>query len=244
MTTQRAHAGSVTLVLLLLVLVMMACSGARAQYYEEREFKSRDTRFVYAGVLQRNFVPRGSNNAPDSSRIDYTRLMPMIGFRQGAVDIYVGYTKFDQHGKSNAAIVVGTVVATEFPVSGRGRTSALMMPLMFAADFTKAESGGPERDNFNIASLGLGAGLTYRLSLESVDFSLHAGELFQYATQGLSVGSGFSAATLADATVILRDIGFEGLTLGYRFRLQTWAMSDTRFDYRSVAHGPYIGVLF
>ena len=188
-------------------------------------------------------APTGSNAAPDSARIDYNRLMPMIGFRQGSVDIFIGYTKFNQRGKSNAAIFVGTVVSTEFPVSGR-RGSTLIVPLMFAADYTKAESGGPERDNFNIASLGLGAGLSYRLSTDVLDFSIRAGELFQYATEGLSVGSGFSAATVADASLVLHEVVLNGLALGYRFRYQTWSMSEARFNYKTVSHGPYLGILF
>ncbi len=224
-------------------LLAMGLVQARAQYYEEREYKPPDARYIYVGAMQRDFAPRGSNTSPDSTTISYNKLMPMIGFRQGPVDLFIGYTKFDQHGKSNTTIFVGTVVSTEFPISGR-RGNALVVPLMFAADYTKAESGGPERDNFNIASLGLGAGLAYRLSTQTVDFSVQAGELFQYATQGLSTGSGFSAATLADASLVLHEIVLGGLAFGYRFRYQTWSMSDAKFDYRAVSHGPYLGVLF
>lgn len=198
---------------------------------------------MYIGAMQRNFAPRSSNTASDSTRISYDKLMPMIGFRQGPVDIFVGYTKFDQNGNSKATIFVGTVVSTELPVSGR-RKSALVVPLMFAADYTKAESSGPQREDFNVASLGLGAGLKYQLSTSSVDFSVHAGELLQYSTEGFSIGSGFSASTLADASLVLRDILFSGIALGYRFRYQTWAMSDAQFNYRVVSHGPYLGILF
>jgi hypothetical protein len=242
-TYRSARTESFSLLPVLAVLVALGHVGARAQYYEEREYKSQEVRYVYLGAMQRDFSPSSSNTAPDSARIKYTKLMPMIGFRQGLVDLFIGYTKFDQHGKSNTALFVGTVVSTEFPVLG-SKSNALLMPLMFAADYTKAESGGPERENFNIASLGLGAGLTYRLSTQSVNFSLHAGELVQFATQGLSTGSGFSAATLAEASLVLREIVLQGIALGYRFRYQTWSMSDTQFNYRAVSHGPYLGVLF
>ncbi len=224
-------------------LVVLGRSEARAQYYEEREYKPVEARYIYVGATRRDFAPQGSNTAPDSTRISYEKLMPMIGFRQGAVDFFFGYAKFDQRGQSNTTILVGTVVSTEFPVAGQ-RDNALVLPLMFAADYTQAESGGPERENFNIASVGLGAGLTYRLSTESLDLSIHAGELLQYASQGLSTGSGFSAATLGDASLILHEIVLDGLALGYRFRYQTWSMSDTQFNYRSVSHGPYLGLLF
>ncbi len=229
--------------LLLAFSTVMISAPARAQYYEEREYEPAETRYIYAGFMQRNFSPLGSNTAPDSSAISFNKLMPMIGFRQGPVDIFVGYTKFDQRGESNDAIFVGTVVSTELPISG-GRNSGLRFPLMFAADYTKAASGGPSRDDFNIASLGLGAGLAYRLSSKDVDFSVHVGELLQYATQGLSTANGFSAATLADASLILRGVLFEGIAFGYQFRYQTWSMSDEKYNYKAVAHGPYLGILF
>lgn len=224
-------------------LLALGRGAATAQYYEEREFRPVESRYIYLGVMQRDFQPRGSNSAPDSARIGFTKAMPMIGFRQGPVDIFVGYTKFDQRGKSNDAIFVGTVVSTEFPVSGR-KGNGLAVPIMFAADYTKAASGGPQRDDFNIASLGLGVGLKYQFSTESLTFTAHAGQLFQYSTEGFSIGSGFSAATLADASLILREVVLEGIALGYRFRYQTWSMSDARFNYRAVAHGPYLGILF
>ena len=243
MARQRTLMCGLSAMAVLVGLLTVGPAGARAQYYDEREYRPLEVRYFYLGAMQRYFAPTGSNAAPDSARIDYNRLMPMIGFRQGSVDIFIGYTKFNQRGKSNAAIFVGTVVSTEFPVSGR-RGSTLIVPLMFAADYTKAESGGPERDNFNIASLGLGAGLSYRLSTDVLDFSIRAGELFQYATEGLSVGSGFSAATVADASLVLHEVVLNGLALGYRFRYQTWSMSEARFNYKTVSHGPYLGILF
>jgi hypothetical protein len=244
MTARRTQAQRFSLLLVLAALFGPGRSESHAQYYdEERPYRPLEARYIYAGAMARDFAPRSSNNAPDSATIRYTELMPMIGFHQGVVDVFFGYTRFDQHGKSNATIFFGTLVSTDVHLSG-GKSSTLLLPLLFAADYTKAESGGPERDNFNIASVGLGAGLKYRLSTEGFEFSVHAEELAQYSIEGLSTGSGFSAATLADASLIVRDIVLDGLVLGYRFRYQTWSMSDERFDYRAVSHGPYLGVLF
>jgi hypothetical protein len=230
-------------VMTLAALFAIGFTPARGQYYEEREYRPTDTRYIYLGAMKYDFAPRSSNTAPDSMRINCNKLMPVIGFRQGPVDIIVGYTRFDQRGNSNAAIFVGTTVSTELPIAGR-RGSALVVPIMIAADYTKAESGGPQREDFNVASVGLGAGLKYQLSTESVDFSVHAAEVLQYATEGFSVGSGFSAATLGDATLVLREVILNGIALGYRFRYQTWSMSDAQFNYRAISHGPSIGILF
>jgi hypothetical protein len=240
MTHRPAH---MEILVLLAPLLVLMHATARGQYYEEPEFRPSEARYLYAGAVRQDFSPRGSNAAPDSERIHYAKVMPMIGFRQGPVDLFFGYTKFNERGKSNTAMFLGTVISTELRMSGQPG-SAFAIPLMVAADFARAESGGPERENFNIASFGLGVGLTYRVAAPGLDFSVRAGELVQFASQGLSTGTGFSAATLADASLILREIVLNGLALGYRFRYQTWSMSEERFNYQAVSHGPYLGILF
>jgi hypothetical protein len=65
------------------------------------------------------------------------------------------------------------------------------------------------------------------------------------AVEQLNARTGFSGAVVADAAALVRGLGLgEGLVLGYRFRLQTWSLSDPRFNYRALAHGPYLGVAF
>jgi hypothetical protein len=230
-------------VLLAGAMVLLAAAG-RTQYLEPREYENPEYRIASAGVFWRDFAPRGSNPAPDSVAIRYNRVMPFVGFRQGLVDIVFGYTTFSQHDVSRTAIFVGTTISSELPLAG-GRSSALLLPLLIGADYTKAEAGGPERQSFNIASVGLGTGLKYRLVTRAVDASLLAAAIAHYAIEGLSTGTGFSGVVTVEAGAVFRTIGIgEGLALGYRFRLQTWSMSDPVFNYRAVSHGPYLGVAF
>jgi hypothetical protein len=211
---------------------------------EPREYESADLRVASAGVFWRDFSPRGSNTAPDSVAIRYNRLMPFIGFRQGLFDVSFGYTTYSQRGVSRAALFLGTTVSQELVLTG-SRSGALLLPLLLSADFTKAEAGGPERESFNIASVGLGTGLKYRVVSRAVDASISAAGIAHYAIEGLSTGTGFSGVVALDASALFRTIPIgEGLALGYRFRLQTWSMSDPKFDYRAVSHGPYLGVAF
>lgn len=233
-----------TLLLTLPACLVLFLSPARGQYDDPREYEPSDVRYITAGVAQRDFSPRSSNSLPDSLAIGYTRWMPMISFKQGPVDIQFGYTTFRLHGESRASIFFGAVISNELPLSGK-RPAALVLPVLLAADFTKSEGTGFERENFNIASVGIGMGLKYRHNGERVDFSLSAVEVFHYSSEGFSTGTGFSAATLGEALVLMRDVHvLDGLALGYRFRLQTWAMSNSKFNYRAVAHGPFIGLLF
>lgn len=217
---------------------------ALAQYYEEREYRPVEARYISIGFMNREFTPKASNILPDSARIHYNRIMPVVSFRQGSGELMFGYTTYELFGGSKSTIFFGGRFGGEVPIAGR-RPFMLLFPLQVAADFTKAEGVGPSREDFNIASVGIGAGLKVRYFTSSVDFSFGAEELVQYSTEGIGVGNGFSAATVGDMVVLLRDFGpFEGTVIGYRFRLQTWSMNENKFNYRSVSHGPYIGLMF
>jgi hypothetical protein len=230
---------------MLVVVCGIVGATARAQYYDPREeAPPAEARFVYGGAMWREFSPLPANSLPDSAAIRFTRVMPLVGFRAGLVDMYFGYTTYMNGGQSRSAIVFGGTVGGEYVALG-GRPGALLVQLMLAADFTKVESGGPQREDFNVASVGLGMGLEYRYRARTMLFWVRAGVIAQYATEGFSTGSGFSPAVAAESMLCLRGIGpFDGIALGYRFRLQTWSMSNAALDYRSVFHGPTLGVMF
>ncbi len=229
---------------LCLVALGLYLPPARAQYMEPRDYEPFNLRVVSAGILQRDFRPRGSNPAPDSAAIRYTRLMPVLGFRQGPVDILFGYTTFTQGGASRSSIFLGTTISQDLILSG-GRRGGLVLPLLIGADYTKAETSGPERESFNVASLGLGTGLKYRMVSSALDLTIMAGAIAHYAIEGWSIGTGFSGAVVLEASSIIRSVRIgEGLALGYRFRLQTWSMSHAALNYQTVSHGPYLGIAF
>ena len=231
-------------ILFVIGLLCGASFTAHAQYYDDREFGSPANRYISAGFMQRDFQPRSSNPNPDSLAVRYDRTMPMIGFRQGNFDISFGYAGYTLHGRSRSTIFFGASFANEFPVTGRERTG-LLIPLLISVDYTKAESAGPSRENFNIASGGIGAGLKFRHHASNLDFWLQAVEIAHFSTEGFSAGYGFSAATVGEAVLLLpRTLVFDGVALGYRFRLQTWSLNENRFNYRSFSHGPFVGVLF
>lgn len=227
-----------------LFLCCIAAPAAHGQYYETREDRRPEGRYLSAGILRDEFVPRPNNTLPDSAAARFTALMPMLAFRQGPVEIYLGYTRFDEHGASRSAIVFGTQITNDV-VLGGSRSGGLVLPLMIAADYTKVESGGPQRDDFNLATLGLGAGLKYRLVTPNAEFWIQGLQVFHVAFQGIAAGTGSSLASVGEAGLLLPRVPIgEGVVLGYRIRLQTWSLNDDRFNYRLVYHGPSIGILF
>lgn len=218
-------------------------SPVHAQYYE-RPYEHASYRFVHAGFFARDFEPRGSNTAPDSLRIAYHRFMPTIGFRQGAVDVTFGYTRFSLRGQSKAAILAALGVGSEFPLLF-SRPHALLVRVTVSGDYTRSDNTGGEKETFNVGSAGIGVGLRYRAVGKDVDFSLSAVEAVHLSFEAFSTGMGFSAATLGEALILLRAVPIaDGLAFGYRFRYQTWNMGNAAFDYCSLSHGVFVGVLF
>jgi hypothetical protein len=222
----------------------MAAGQAGAQYYDRPTYEPFSSRFAYAGISVVDFAPRSSNTLGDSLALRFIRIMPLIGIRQGLVDILFGYTRFDQNGTTRPAIFLGTTVATEFLLTGR-TGNALLLPLLLAADFTRADAGGLERDNFNVGSVGIGAGLRYRTRAEALQFSIGIVQVVQFSFEGYSTTSGSSFATIGEAVLNWNDaLVADGVVLGYRFRYQTWSMRNASSDYRSLSHGPFVGVMF
>ena len=233
------------LFLAVLAFECVVSSAVWAQYDLDRDYEAPGDRFVSAGFVWRDFQPRTSNPSPDSVAIRYTHVMPMIGFRQGLVDLTFGYTGYTLHGRSLSSVFFGATVANEFPLAGRRSRTAILIPVMISADYTKAESPGGSREDFNVASVGLGAGIKLRYQTRDLLFWVQAAEGFHFSSEGFRADNGFSAATTGEAVLLIRQAPvLDGLAVGYRFRLQTWSLSESRLNYRSLSHGLFVGVLF
>ena len=229
---------------LLLWLSLLLAGRAAGQYYDRPYYEPFSARFAYAGVAAMDFAPRPANTVSDSLAIRFTSLMPMIGIRQGLVDITFGYTRFDQKGATRPAVFLGTTMATEFLLTGRTE-SALLFPLLLAADFTRADAGGAQRDNFNTGSVGIGGGLRYRTRADALEFTVSVVQCVHFSFEGFSTSAGSSFATAGEAVVHWNGVLVgDGIVVGYRFRLQTWSMRNAASDYRSFFHGPFFGVMF
>ncbi len=220
--------------------------AAYGQYYDSEEFRRPEGRYLSAGLLHDEFRPRSNNSLPDSVAARFTQAMPMLTFHQGPGDVYLGYTRFTERGGTHSSVVFGMQLTNDMLLGGgRPAGGGLTLPLMLAADYTKVESAGPQRDDFNLATLGLGLGLKYRLVTPEVEFWIQGVQLFHFAFQGLAAGTGSSLATVGEVVLMLPRVPIgEGIVLGYRIRLQTWSLNDDRFNYRELYHGPSIGILF
>ena len=230
--------------LLVTFALLLACAPrVAAQYEEPADVAPAEWRYLWAGAAFRTFGPLASNTAPPEVQIDYSAVMATLGLRQGPVDLAVGYASFDQHGESFASIVVNLLYSFPVPIAGSGPTT-LILPVMLGADYTKAEAPGPERNTFNIASVGVGTGLEVRHRTSGMELSVRAGGLAHYSTEAYNFTGGFSAAAVGEAVLLFPRFGIlDGLAVGYRVRYQTWSMSNEEFNYTTLAHGPFVGVM-
>jgi hypothetical protein len=229
----------------LMTIMMLATHCLYGQYIEPEEYAPTfRARFFSAGVSFLNFEPRSGNPVPDSLAISFTKVMPMLSYSQDPVELVFGYTRYSSGGSTRTAIVLSTTVATEIPLGGR-RGGGFAVPLCVVGDFTKAESGGAERDHFNFASLGAGAGVRVRIGSGALSGTASLLGVVQFTFEGYGTRNGSSSAVIGNATLFWRTAPvFDGLVFGYRFRYQSWSISDSRFDYKAILHGPYIGAIF
>lgn len=226
-----------------IVALCVCAAEAPGQYEEPVDLRPPDWRYLWAGAEFRTFSPLSSNTAAPDVQIDYDAIMANLGLRQGPVDLSIGYASFDQRGDSYASIIVNLLYSFPFPLTRPGRTT-LILPVLLGADYTKAEAAGPERNTFNVASIGVGMGLEVRHRTPGLELSVRAGGLAHYSTEAYSFTGGFSAAAIGEAVVLLPRIGIlDGLAFGYRVRYQTWSMSNETFNYSTLAHGPFLGVM-
>lgn len=235
---------SVNCSLLFFVCGMFLPAPLHAQYDEPTSMEPLSSRYASLGILQRGFHPRPSNPLGDSAAIQYERIMPLLVFRQSPIEIMLGYTRYTLFGERRDAIFFGATFTQDVIIAG-SKNHALFFPVILTTDFTKSEAAGPQRETFNIVSVGGGGGLKYRHVSQDVDFSFSGVFTVLYSSEGLGTGTGVSTVSTAESVLFLKGVALlDGVVLGYRLRNQTWTMSQDKFDYSSFSHGPFLGVIF
>lgn len=219
--------------------LLAAClSFACAQYDDPRLQPPSPPRYAGVSLGHRQFTPTGSGT------IDYGTLVAGLVFHQEPMDLLFGYAAYTLGHGDLQSLSVATTVGFDIPLQ-KSSGGGLFLPVVITGDYMKAEASDVQRDDFNVGSIGLGTGLKARIAGERWEFEARGAASAQYSFEGFSVGTGFSWLLFADATAVFRSVPvLDGLAVGYRFRMQRWDMHDTQFDYRSVDHVFFLGVLF
>jgi hypothetical protein len=201
---------------------------------------------IEIGLLANRFYPKEKNLTPDLHLSNFSQVIPAIGYRNNSLLIYLGYFSFEANDAPTSELNLVATYSLDFRLLGDRKSYGLFLPILISADYMRVErTGEPGSNRFDVSSGGVGAGLKGILKAGSLRFTILLSSLITYSAVSFSMTYGFSRVDYAEATVglthLIRDIG---LILGYRYRDQSWSVQDSRYDYFSSWHGPYVGVIF
>jgi len=203
-------------------------------------------RALGAGYNQQKFSPRSSNTLPDSNAIRFSTALPFVELRQNNGRLAIGYQIFtDITGKNKESFSAYVETQNDIALSDRKNQKAtFVIPIIVAANYIRAESPNNSVKDFDMGSLGIGAGLKFKHFERG--FGLQAfvtGTLF-YCSEGFSTEYGSQNSVAAEVQFIIPDIIYEGMLFGYRFESQRWNMNNVSLNYQRQYQGLFVGFLF
>ena len=192
------------------------------------------------------FTPRSSNLLPDSQRTTFSTVLPLFEFRQNNGRLAVGYQAFtDINGKERESFSVYGESQNDFPLGQtRGTKASWFIPVLVGANYLRAEAPTNTVEDFDIGSFGIGTGLKYKHFERSFGIQAFVVGCILYASEGFSTAYGSQSSLAGEVQLILPDLIYEGIVVGYRVEYQQWNMNNNAHDYQRVYHGGFFGILF
>jgi hypothetical protein len=225
-----------------LTLTSTLTFDSAAQFLES---PSTPTRAIEGGLLFNRFKSRDDNSFPDSLRSSYDEPIPIIGYRDELVSLYLSYWKFKINGIETTELTASVKAGTDFRLTGKEKTF-LAIPIALATDYTRVERSDLTRGSrFDVGSVGIGAGLKFKTDIGFARLGLEYLRFITYSTVSFGSGIGYSHVNFAEATfAIPHALGDYGLVIAYRYRDQDWLMDNKQYNYFSRWHGVSLGVMF
>jgi len=196
-----------------------------------------------SGALQ-SFEPRSGNSLADSAKIRFKTPLWMAEYRQSGLRIAIGFSsyKFDNDSRSEFTLAAETV--TDLPLLTGSSGANFFLPVVFSTNFVQATGATNSTKDFNLADIGVGAGLKFKQASRDFEIQLTGFGVLYYSTEGFSIESGSSTAVVGEVQVLLREIIGEGMIAGYRIESENWSISGGAMNYSRLFHGPFIGIFF
>ncbi len=230
--------------LMLTVVIFIACSSVHSQEFGEENTRLSDFRSIGVGGAVHQFEPAANNSLPDSLRIHFSAIAGIVEYRDLNTHIAFSYTPYTINGTTQAALSLSAESAYDIPLSQSRESQRFFFPIMISTNFLKASGSSRFTKDFNIGSVGIGAGVKYRYIGDSFGVQVYGVGSILVSSQGFSAETGTSTSAMAEASVLLPGIIGEGMIVGYRFESQSWTLSNAIYDYRRQFHGPFIGIFF
>jgi hypothetical protein len=226
--------------------VFLFWSFVSAQDFGYEYLMLTEYRSIGAAYNLQHFSSSSSNVLSDSNRIAFSSALPFIEFRQNNGRLAVGYQTFtDIKGKSRESFSVYGESQNDFPIGGSKQSkAAFSLPVVVSANYVRAQSPNTAIADFDIGSLGLGTGIKFKHFERSFGVQAFAVGSLYYASEGFGTDYGSQISLCAEVQLVLTELFYQGLLLGYRFETQRWNMNNSTLDYQRQYHGAFIGVIF
>lgn len=208
-------------------------------YYTITDFRSLGVSYT----LQ-DFRTAGSNPLHDSAAIRFNTNLPMIEYRELSARVAVGYQSYVLRGKNINAFSVYMESGNDLSLTGRDQRNGFFIPVKLSANYVRAENSVPGQKNFDIGSLGIGAGGKFRYLSKTFGLQAIGTATIHYSSVGFGTEYGSQFSLLGEVQCLFPEVLFEGIIVGYRYERQQWDMSNSILNYQRYYHGPFIGVFF
>ncbi len=230
----------------IIIFIILFSSLLVSQDFGYEYLMLSEYRALNGGYHQQKFSPRNSNTLADSAVIRFSTALPTIELRQNNGRLSVGYqTYVDLSGKSKESFSVYGETHNDIALTDRkNQSAALVVPIVVAANYVRAESPNNGIKDFDIGSLGLGTGLKFKHFERSFGLQAFVIGTIYYSSEGFSTEYGSQNSVAAELQCIIPEIIYEGMIVGYRFESQRWNMNDVSLNYQRQYHGLFAGFLF
>ena len=225
--------------LLFIILAPLYGQDFGYSYYNITDFRSLGVSYNF-----QNFSPISIATIPDSLRIRFTTNLPAIEYREVGTRIAIGYQEYVLQGRTLSSFSVYMESANDFPLTGKEQQNGFFIPIKLSANYVKAENPFPGQRNFDVGSLGIGGGLKYRFVTRRFAVQAFGMGALHFSNVGFGTEYGTQTSLTGEVQLIIPEIFYDGLVIGYRYESQQWNMNDSILDCKRYYHGPFIGIFF
>jgi len=227
-----------------LLFIFIFSSYLFSQDFGYTYYNLMDYRALGVSYNLQNFSPAASSALPDSFRIRFKTNLPFIEYREVSSRIAVGYQEYVLGGRTLSSFSVYLESANDFPITGREHQNGIFIPVKLSANYVKAASPYPGQRNFDVGSIGVGAGLKYRYLSQKIGLQAAGMGAIHFSNVGFGIEYGSQTSLTGEIQLIIPEFFYNGMIIGYRYDFQQWNMNDTLLNYRRYYHGPFIGIFF
>lgn len=224
--------------------VLVACAAAQDFGYEYTALS--EYRAAAVSYNLQKFSASPSHPPVPLGPISITSPLPCLEFRQNSGRLAVGYQTYtDSTARSKESFSVYAESHSDFPFNGTRKDRGYwFIPVIVGANYVRAEVPDAAKEDFDVGSFGLGTGIKFKYFDRSFGIQTFVTGSLYYASEGFSTDYGSQTSVAGELQLILPEILYEGILIGYRYESQQWNMNNNLLDYQRYYSGVFFGILF